>query len=314
MPGRRAAGRRSGRQGPTRQLPAPLPRARPRRAVAPHSAVRRRPVPGPQLPARCRGRASLVQHRVHRRLPADPAGSRSRLSSVQVNRMRTPWLRATAGQRRRPVRLYSVFAIQSAPARTVAIIAGMDVALIVLLPFLGACVPPLTARSGRNVCAGATAAVTFAALLLLLARAPAVFQRRGGRLGSAVGSADRAVVLVLYRRARAVFRRTDPRDRSADYSLRAVLSEPRGPDRKVLRLSAAVPGRDGRHRAKRQSAAVDRLLGTDEPHLVSADRVLAPSAAGPPGGAHGAGRDRRRRAGADRRHADPRPTSPALTS
>ena len=51
----------------------------------------------------------------------------------------------------------------------------MDVALIVLLPFLGACVPPLTARSGRNVCAGATAAVTFAALLLLLARAPAVF-------------------------------------------------------------------------------------------------------------------------------------------
>src|SRR4051794_19745794 len=51
----------------------------------------------------------------------------------------------------------------------------MDVALIVLLPFLGACVPPLTARSGRNVCAGATAAVTLAALLLLLARAPAVF-------------------------------------------------------------------------------------------------------------------------------------------
>ena len=122
-----------------------------------------------------------------------------------------------------------------------------------------------------------------------------------------MGSADRAVVLVLYRRARAVFRRADPRDRSADHSLRAVLSEPRGPDRKILRLSAAVPGRDGRHRAKRQSAAADRLLGTDEPQLVSADRVLAPSAAGPPGGAHGAGGDRRRRAGADRRHADPRP-------
>src|SRR5918912_1232009 len=52
----------------------------------------------------------------------------------------------------------------------------MDVALIVLLPFLGACVPPLTARSGRNVCAGATAAVTLAALLLLLARAPEVYR------------------------------------------------------------------------------------------------------------------------------------------
>ncbi|MGE3784181.1 MAG: proton-conducting transporter membrane subunit, partial [Alphaproteobacteria bacterium] len=52
----------------------------------------------------------------------------------------------------------------------------MDVALIVLLPFLGACLPPLTARSGRNVCAGTTAAVTFVALLLLLARAPSVYR------------------------------------------------------------------------------------------------------------------------------------------
>ena len=52
----------------------------------------------------------------------------------------------------------------------------MDVALIVLLPLLGACVPPLTARSGRNICAGATASVTLTALLLLLARAPAVYR------------------------------------------------------------------------------------------------------------------------------------------
>jgi multicomponent K+:H+ antiporter subunit A len=52
----------------------------------------------------------------------------------------------------------------------------MDVALIVLMPLLGACVPPLTARSGRNVCAAATGAVTFTALLVLLARAPAVYR------------------------------------------------------------------------------------------------------------------------------------------
>jgi multicomponent K+:H+ antiporter subunit A len=52
----------------------------------------------------------------------------------------------------------------------------MDVALIVLLPFLGACLPPLTARSGRNICAGATATVTLTALLLLLARAPEVYR------------------------------------------------------------------------------------------------------------------------------------------
>src|SRR4051812_23278926 len=52
----------------------------------------------------------------------------------------------------------------------------MDVALIILLPFLGACVPPLTARSGRNVCAGATALITLMALLLLLPRAPEVYR------------------------------------------------------------------------------------------------------------------------------------------
>ena len=52
----------------------------------------------------------------------------------------------------------------------------MDVALIVLAPFLGAVLPPLTARSGRNVCAAATGAVTLLALLLLLARAPSVYR------------------------------------------------------------------------------------------------------------------------------------------
>ena len=114
----------------------------------------------------------LVKHRVHRRLPADPAGSRAGCFCPSQPDADALVACYAAGRR---VRLYSVFAIQSAPARTVAIIAGMDVALIVLLPFLGACVPPLTERSGRNVCAGATAAVTFAALLLLLARAPAVF-------------------------------------------------------------------------------------------------------------------------------------------
>ena len=204
------------------------------------------------------------------------------------------------------VRLYSGFAIQSAPARTVAITAGMDVALIVLLPFLGACVPPLTARSGRNVCAGATAAVTLGALLLLLARAPQVY--RGETVAWAVpwipqiglsfsffidglGLFFAALILgiglliILY--ARFYLSREDPIGKFYAY---------------LLLFQGAMVGivlSDNR-------AAADRLLGIDEPQLVPADRILAPSAAGPPGGAHGARRDRRRRAGADRRHADPR--------
>ena len=44
----------------------------------------------------------------------------------------------------------------------------MDVALIVLLPFLGACLPPLTARSGRNVCAGTTAGMAAVSALFAL--------------------------------------------------------------------------------------------------------------------------------------------------
>lgn len=47
--------------------------------------------------------------------------------------------------------------------------------LIALIPFAGALIPPLTIRSGRNVCATATGFVTLLALALLLLRAPAVF-------------------------------------------------------------------------------------------------------------------------------------------
>jgi multicomponent K+:H+ antiporter subunit A len=51
----------------------------------------------------------------------------------------------------------------------------MALTLIVLLPFLGALLPGLMIRAGRNSCALATGSVTLAALVLLLAQAPAVF-------------------------------------------------------------------------------------------------------------------------------------------
>jgi multicomponent K+:H+ antiporter subunit A len=52
----------------------------------------------------------------------------------------------------------------------------MRLALIVLLPFLGAVLPPLLIRAGRDTCALATGAVTLAALALLLVQAPAVWR------------------------------------------------------------------------------------------------------------------------------------------
>ena len=52
----------------------------------------------------------------------------------------------------------------------------MRLALITLLPFLGAVLPPLMIRAGRDTCALVTGGVTLASLALLLAQAPAVWR------------------------------------------------------------------------------------------------------------------------------------------
>jgi multicomponent K+:H+ antiporter subunit A len=52
----------------------------------------------------------------------------------------------------------------------------MSVALIVLLPFIGAALPALMIRGGRNACAVTTFSVTLLALVLLLSHAPAIFR------------------------------------------------------------------------------------------------------------------------------------------
>ncbi|MFZ5783708.1 MAG: monovalent cation/H+ antiporter subunit A [Pseudomonadota bacterium] len=51
----------------------------------------------------------------------------------------------------------------------------MSLALVVLVPLIGALVPPLAIRAGRNVCTVATAAVTGLSLAILLTHAPAVY-------------------------------------------------------------------------------------------------------------------------------------------
>ena len=52
----------------------------------------------------------------------------------------------------------------------------MALLLIVLLPFLGIVLPPLTIRYGRNLCAWSAAAPALLGLALLLSQAPAVFR------------------------------------------------------------------------------------------------------------------------------------------
>ena len=58
----------------------------------------------------------------------------------------------------------------------------MNPALIVFIPLLGACLPLLAIRAGRNVCTGATAAVSGLALLVLLAEAVAVYSGEVSRV------------------------------------------------------------------------------------------------------------------------------------
>jgi multicomponent K+:H+ antiporter subunit A len=50
----------------------------------------------------------------------------------------------------------------------------MRLAVVVLLPFIGAFLPALLIRAGRNACAAATGLVTLTSLVLLLSQAPAV--------------------------------------------------------------------------------------------------------------------------------------------
>ena len=58
----------------------------------------------------------------------------------------------------------------------------MSLLLIVLLPFLGAVLPALMIRSGRDACAISAAAVNLLALVLLLTHAPAVLRGESPRV------------------------------------------------------------------------------------------------------------------------------------
>lgn len=51
----------------------------------------------------------------------------------------------------------------------------MKLLLVTFLPFLGALLPPIAIKAGRNVCTAATAAVTALALIILLTEAPTVY-------------------------------------------------------------------------------------------------------------------------------------------
>ena len=129
--------------------------------------------------------------------------------------------------------------------------------------------------------------------------------RRGGDRELGLGARARPAGELLPRRAGDVLRRADPGHRPAGDRLCALLPRQERPDGGVLQLPAALPGRDGGRGAVGQHPAAAGVLGTDQPVVLPAHRLLEAPPRRPPGRAHGAYRDRCRRAGDDRRHADP---------
>jgi len=101
--------------------------------------------------------------------------------------------------------------------------------------------------------------------------------------------------VVPARRVRAAVRAADPRDRPAGGAVRALLPRARGLERAFLRAAAPVHGLDAGRRAVGEPAAARDVLGTHEPELVPAHRVLAARGRGASRRAPGAHDHRRRR-------------------
>src|SRR5690606_41014068 len=76
------------------------------------------------------------------------------------------------------------------------------------------------------------------------------------------------------RRARLAFLHADPRHRCARGALRALLHAARGSGSAILLLPARLHGLDDRPRPVGEPDPARLLLGTDQPLLLPADRLL----------------------------------------
>ncbi len=127
----------------------------------------------------------------------------------------------------------------------------MSLFFIVALPFFGALLPGLMNSAGRSACAGVTFTVSLAAFIGLLTNLPAVL---AGEVVMArvdwMPSLGLNFTLMLDGSGLFLCL-LDPWHRPFDHRLCAPLPEPRRQYGRVLHLSAAVSGRDGRHRSER---------------------------------------------------------------
>ena len=145
--------------------------------------------------------------------------------------------------------------------------------VLALLPFLAAALVGALPERSRNLAAGVAGATALAGCAILAMMAPAVFAGEVLRASvpwfHGVDFGFRVDGLAF------MFARHRLRDRRAGRPLCALLPVARRSAGALLRLSAGVHGRDARRRARRQPDPAGRLLGTDEHHVVPADRLLA---------------------------------------
>jgi multicomponent K+:H+ antiporter subunit A len=181
----------------------------------------------------------------------------------------------------------------------------MSLALIAALPFLGALLPGLMIRAGRNACAMATGSVTLLALVGLLVHAPAVVRGEVIQarfdwipvlglnanffldgLGLLFAGLILGIGLLIILYARFYLSKSDPMGQFYTY---------------LLLFQGAMVG----------IVLSDNILlllifwELTSAFFIPADRLLETPARGAAGRAHGAGRHRHGRSGDDRGDADP---------
>ena len=148
--------------------------------------------------------------------------------------------------------------------------------VLIALPFVGSCLAallPANARNAEAYLAGVVSLICFDLGDCDLSsrrrwrRAPNT-RRRGFRTRPRLQFEDG--------RLRLGVRRADHRHRLPGRAVRALLHVARRSSAALLLFPARVHGRDARHRALGQPDPAGLLLGTDQPLLLPADRLLAP--------------------------------------
>ena len=182
----------------------------------------------------------------------------------------------------------------------------MSLILILALPFAGSLCAALLPSNARNAEAWLAGLIALACAVLVASLYPQVAGGGVVRLTS-LGAGAGAAIHVAHGRLRLAVLADRLGHGCAGGAVRALLHVAGRPGAALLLLLPGLHGRHAGRGAVRQPDPTGDVLGNDQPGLVHADRLLAPSPGRAARRAHGAHRHRRGRAVPAGRRADPGP-------